>query len=63
LLEALKAEGVEIDPHRQYYEYGRFAWVTDPGRNRIELWEAPKSSQGSDIVELLLCGSYTDRPS
>jgi len=43
LLEALKAEGVEIDPHRERYEYGRFAWVTDPGRNRIEPWEAPKS--------------------
>jgi predicted enzyme related to lactoylglutathione lyase len=44
LLEALKAEGVEIDPHREDYEYGRFAWVTDPDGNRIELWEPPKSS-------------------
>lgn len=43
LLEALKAEGVEIDPHREDYEYGRFAWVTDLDGNRVELWEPPKS--------------------
>jgi predicted enzyme related to lactoylglutathione lyase len=43
LLEALKAEGVEIDPHREDYEYGRFVWVTDPDGNRIELWEPPTS--------------------
>lgn len=39
LLEALRAEGVEIDPHREEYDYGRFAWVMDPDGNRIELWE------------------------
>jgi predicted enzyme related to lactoylglutathione lyase len=39
LLEALKEEGVEIDPHREDYDYGRFAWITDPEGNRIELWE------------------------
>ncbi|MGI4788688.1 MAG: VOC family protein [Janthinobacterium lividum] len=22
-------------------EYGRFAWVMDPGGNKIELWEPP----------------------
>jgi predicted enzyme related to lactoylglutathione lyase len=42
LLEALKVEGVEIDPHREEYDYGRFAWITDPEGNRIELWEPPK---------------------
>jgi predicted enzyme related to lactoylglutathione lyase len=41
LLEALKAEGVEIDPHREDYEYGRFAGVMDPEGNRLELWEPP----------------------
>jgi predicted enzyme related to lactoylglutathione lyase len=39
LLEALRAEGVEIDPHREDYDYGRFAWIMDPEGNRIELWE------------------------
>jgi predicted enzyme related to lactoylglutathione lyase len=39
LLQALKEEGVEIDPHREDYDYGRFAWIMDPEGNRIELWE------------------------
>ena len=39
LLQALDAEGAHIDPRRQDSEYGRFAWVTDPEGNRIELWE------------------------
>ncbi len=42
LLAALKQEGVEIDPHREGYDYGRFAWIMDPEGNRIELWEPPK---------------------
>jgi predicted enzyme related to lactoylglutathione lyase len=37
LLKALKDEGVEIDPHREEYEYGRFAWIMEPEGNRIEL--------------------------
>jgi catechol 2,3-dioxygenase-like lactoylglutathione lyase family enzyme len=41
LLEALRAEGVEIDPHREDHPYGRFAWIMDPEGNRIELWEPP----------------------
>ncbi|MCW3061276.1 MAG: Glyoxalase/Bleomycin resistance protein/Dioxygenase family protein [Capsulimonas sp.] len=45
LLEALTAEGVEIDPKRDDSEYGRFAWITDPEGNRIELWEPPKEEQ------------------
>jgi len=42
LLEALKQEGVEIDPKRENADYGRFAWIIDPEGNRIELWEPPK---------------------
>jgi len=45
LLEALKAEGVQIDPHREDYDYGRFAWIMDPDANRIELWEPPKGKK------------------
>ena len=39
LLEQLEAAGVSIDPRREDYEYGRFAWITDPEGNRIELWQ------------------------
>ena len=44
LLEALRAEGVWIDPKREDYDYGRFAWIMDPDGNRIELWEPRKGS-------------------
>jgi predicted enzyme related to lactoylglutathione lyase len=39
LLEQLAAAGVSIDPHRDDYPYGRFAWITDPEGNRLELWQ------------------------
>jgi len=39
LLRGLRKEVVEIDEHREEYEYGRFAWILDPEGNRIELWE------------------------
>ena len=39
LLETLRAEGVEIDPKREDYDYGRFGWATDPEGNRFELWQ------------------------
>ena len=42
LLAALREEGVEVDPRREDYDYGRFAWIMDPEGNRIELWEPPK---------------------
>jgi len=43
LLEALREEGMEVDPRREDHEYGRFAWIMDPEGNRIELWEPPKA--------------------
>ena len=39
LLETLAAEGVKIDPKRDDYDYGRFAWIYDKDGNKIELWE------------------------
>jgi predicted enzyme related to lactoylglutathione lyase len=42
LLEALNEEGVQVDPHREDYDYGRFAWIMDLEGHRIELWEPPK---------------------
>ncbi|HEY6306882.1 MAG TPA: VOC family protein [Candidatus Angelobacter sp.] len=47
LLEALRADGVTTDPKREDYDYGRFAWITDPEGNRIELLEPPKKIEGS----------------
>jgi len=44
LLEQLRAEGVQVEDRIEEYEYGRFAWITDPEGNRIELWEPPKGS-------------------
>jgi predicted enzyme related to lactoylglutathione lyase len=39
LLKLLAEEGVWIDPKREEYEYGKFAWIKDLEGNRIELWE------------------------
>lgn len=44
LLAQLAAAGVVIDPHREDVDYGRFAWITDPEGNRVELWQ-PTDSQ------------------
>jgi catechol 2,3-dioxygenase-like lactoylglutathione lyase family enzyme len=41
MLEQLRHDGVKIEKVEDY-DYGRFAWITDPEGNRIELWE-PKS--------------------
>jgi predicted enzyme related to lactoylglutathione lyase len=39
LLARLRENGVPIDPKRDDYDYGRFAWIYDPDGNKIELWE------------------------
>ena len=39
LLKKLEAAGVRIDPKRESYDYGHFAWIWDPEGNRIELWQ------------------------
>ena len=41
LLAQLEAAGVRIDPKRDDYPYGRFAWIWDPEGNRVELWQPP----------------------
>lgn len=45
LLKALREEGVTIDPKVDESEYGKFAWITDPEGNRIELWEPPDETK------------------
>lgn len=39
LLQKLAANGVWIDPKRDDYDYGRFAWINDCDGNRVELWQ------------------------
>jgi predicted enzyme related to lactoylglutathione lyase len=45
LLANLAAAGVRIDPHREDYDYGRFAWIWDPEGNRVELWQPVAAGQ------------------
>ena len=39
LLADLAAKGVWIDPKRDEYDFGRFAWIRDADGNRVELWQ------------------------
>jgi predicted enzyme related to lactoylglutathione lyase len=39
VLDRLIAEGVQVDPRRESYDYGRFGWFNDPEGNRVELWQ------------------------
>jgi predicted enzyme related to lactoylglutathione lyase len=53
LLDQLRAADVPIDPKREDYgDYGRFAWITDPEGNRVELWQpAPKTPTAPPTAE------------
>ena len=42
MLAQLRSGGVAVEKIEDY-DYGRFAWITDPEGNRIELWE-PKGN-------------------
>lgn len=39
VLDRLIAEGVNVDPKRESYDFGKFGWFTDPEGNRVELWQ------------------------
>ena len=43
MLAQLRQGGVKVEKVEDY-DYGRFAWITDPEGNRIELWE-PRANQ------------------
>jgi predicted enzyme related to lactoylglutathione lyase len=36
-----------VDERLEENEYGRFAWVTDPEGNRVELWQPPDRPYGT----------------
>jgi predicted enzyme related to lactoylglutathione lyase len=38
MLAQLQQKGVAVEKVEDY-DYGKFAWITDPEGNRIELWE------------------------
>ena len=42
LLAQLTAAGAQIEPKREEADYGKFAWITDPEGNRVELWQPIK---------------------
>ncbi len=42
LLATLSASGIWIDPSRESYAYGHFAWIKDCDGNRLELWQPLK---------------------
>jgi len=42
LLDALRAEGCDVDSKTDDSEFGKFGWVMDPDGNRVELWQPPK---------------------
>jgi predicted enzyme related to lactoylglutathione lyase len=46
MLDQLHAAGIPIIKVEDH-DYGRFAWITDPEGNRIELWQPPSSSSSS----------------
>ena len=39
LMHNLKSEEVQIAGEMQEFSYGKFAWIVDPEKNKIELWE------------------------
>lgn len=41
LLEALRAEGCDVEDKVEDSDFGRFGWVMDPEGNRVELWQPP----------------------
>ena len=44
MLAQLRASGVTVEPKIAEESNGRFAWVVDPERNKIELWEPKEGS-------------------
>lgn len=41
LLDALRAEGCNVQDGTEESEQGKFGWVIDPEGNKVELWEPP----------------------
>jgi predicted enzyme related to lactoylglutathione lyase len=50
LLVDLEAAGVPIDADRPSEPYGKFAWITDPEGNRVELWQPIADEPAEDAT-------------
>ena len=53
MLAQLRAQGADVAEETQHTEdVGRFGWVTDPGGNRVELWQPARPSlhAGGDVL-------------
>jgi predicted enzyme related to lactoylglutathione lyase len=46
VVEALRAEGCDVDAKVEESEFGKFGWVMDPEGNRVELWQPPLQAGG-----------------
>ncbi len=44
----LRAAGVAVEPHAEEYPNGRFAELSDPEGNRVQLWEPNAASIARD---------------
>jgi len=42
LVQALRADGVEVVGGPESHENGKFAWILDPDGNKVELWQPMK---------------------
>lgn len=51
LLETLQKEGIESAGKVETYPYGKFGWIMDPERNKIELWEPIDEGFGPESTE------------
>ena len=50
MLAQLRDAGAVVDERGEDYEYGRFAWTSDPEGNRFELWEAKGFGTGGGTI-------------
>jgi catechol 2,3-dioxygenase-like lactoylglutathione lyase family enzyme len=48
LLSVLEQAGVWIDPKRESYGFGHFAWIRDCDGNRLELWQPLQDEPASE---------------
>src|SRR2546428_10597612 len=49
VMQALRKEGVTVDPKIEELEYGRFGWVVDPEANRIAILELSQVYRATEI--------------
>jgi predicted enzyme related to lactoylglutathione lyase len=48
LVRQLRLEGVSVHGKIMESKYGKFAWLTDPEGNRIELWQPPRTYRAQE---------------